>query len=66
MDSNSILSIVAIVVSIMGSILAVINHKRVRSNCCGRVLTTSLDIEDTTPPKDLSIKVPTLPPSPKP
>ena len=65
MDSNSILSIVAIVVSVLGSIVAVINHKRVRSNCCGRVITTSLDIEDTTPPKDLAIKVPHLPPSPK-
>jgi hypothetical protein len=66
MDSNSILSILAIVVSVMGSILAIINHKRVRSKCCGKELSTSLDIEDTTPPKDLAIKIPTLAPSPKP
>lgn len=62
MDSNSILSIVAIVVSIGGTILAVINHKRVRSNCCGKEITASLDVESTTPP---NIKVPPLPPSPK-
>jgi hypothetical protein len=51
MDQNGILSIVAIVVSIGGSILAVINHKRVRSTCCGKVLDVSLDVENTTPPK---------------
>lgn len=25
------------------------NHKRIRSNCCGRACVTSLDVEDTTP-----------------
>jgi hypothetical protein len=54
MDSN-ILSIISLVVSVFGSILAVINHKRIRSNCCGKELTTSLDIESTTPP---NIKIP--------
>jgi hypothetical protein len=62
MDSNGILSIVAIVVSIGGTILAIVNHKRVRSNCCGKILTASLDVESTTPP---NIQVPPLPPSPK-
>jgi len=62
MDSNGILSIVAIVVSIGGTILAIVNHKRIRSNCCGKVLTASLDVENTTPP---NILTPPLPPSPK-
>jgi hypothetical protein len=76
MDSNSIMSIVAVVISIGGTILAVINHKRIRSNCFGKKLEISIDVENTTPPKekedqnDLKIKVPRrpndvgLPPSP--
>jgi len=62
MDSNGILSIVAIIVSIGGSIIAIINHKRIRSNCCGKEIIASVDVESTTPP---NIKVPPLPLSPK-
>jgi len=25
------------------------NHKRIRSNCCGKPCVTSIDVEDTTP-----------------
>lgn len=50
MEDNSIMAIAALVVSIGGSVMAVINHKRIRSNCCGAKLETSLDIESTTPP----------------
>jgi hypothetical protein len=51
MDSNTsaALSIGALIVSIGGSIIAVINHKRIRSNCCGAKTEVSLDIENTTP-----------------
>lgn len=49
MDSNSILSIVAIVVSVGGTILSIINHKRIRSNCFGKKIEVSLDVENTTP-----------------
>jgi hypothetical protein len=62
MDTNFLLSLISIVVSIGGTILAIINHKRIRSNCCGKVMTASLDVESTTPP---NITVPPLPPSPK-
>jgi hypothetical protein len=34
-----------------------INHHRVRSNCCGKQLVASIDIETTTPP-DLKIRIP--------
>lgn len=75
MNSDTILSIVAIVLSVGGTILAVINHKRIRSNCFGKKLEVSLDVESTTPPKkenvdDLKINIPKrpigvgLPPSP--
>lgn len=72
MDQNGILSIVAIAVSIGGTILAVFNHRRVRSHCCGKDIVASIDVESTTPPNDdLKIKIPVkpeginLPPSPE-
>lgn len=37
--------------AIVGSIYTALNHKRVRSNCCGKVLEASLDVENTTPVK---------------
>jgi len=58
MDSTqtSIVAILGLVVSIFGSFLAAINHRRVRSNCCGHPIVMSVDVESTTPP--LSIKIP--------
>lgn len=54
MDSttSSALAIGSLIVSLGGSILAVINHRRIRSNCCGTKTEVSLDIEATTPPKE--------------
>jgi len=51
MDSttSSALAIGSLVVSLGGSLLAVINHRRLRSNCCGAKAEVSLDIENTTP-----------------
>jgi len=49
MDQNTILSIIAIVVSVGGTILAVINHKKIRSKCGEKVLEASIDITNTTP-----------------
>jgi len=51
MDGSEIASYVAIAVSTATAIYGVVNHKRVRSNCFGRKLEVSLDIESTTPPK---------------
>jgi len=60
MDTTGILSIVAIVTSVGGTILALVNHTRVRSMFCGKKLEVSLDVEKTTPPSDkLEIKIPT-------
>lgn len=55
MDTSGIVATMALVVSVGGSIIAVINHKRIRSSCCGRKLDVSVDIENTTPPQ---IKIP--------
>jgi hypothetical protein len=51
MDSttSSALAIGSIVLSVVGSVAALVNHKRVRSNCCGKELSASLDVENTTP-----------------
>lgn len=59
MDENNILSVIAIVVSVGSAILGVFNHRRIRSHCCGKDLVASLDVENTTPPKDeLKINIP--------
>ena len=48
-SESAALSITAIVISVGGIILGAINHKRVRSTCCGKKMDASLDIETTTP-----------------
>ena len=35
-----------------------VNHHRVRSNCCGKEVVVSVDVEETTPPTVLKIKAP--------
>jgi hypothetical protein len=51
MDSttSASLAIGSIVISVIGSMVALVNHKRIRSNCCGKRTEVSLDIEETTP-----------------
>ena len=46
-NTNSILSVIALVVSVGGTIIGIINHKRIVSKCCGRKADLSLDIQDT-------------------
>lgn len=54
MDSNSITGYIAIGISAGGIILGIINHKFVRSKCCGKVLEASIDVGNTTPPNSSS------------
>lgn len=49
MDNGQVMGMVALIVSVIGTVIGVINHKRIRSTCCGKKLETSLDIENTTP-----------------
>ena len=51
MDSSTILGLVGFGVSIAGTIYAAVNHKRIRSRCCGKLLEASLDVDSTTPIK---------------
>ena len=57
MDDSGVVATTAIIISVVTSIVAVVNHKRIRSSCCGRKLDVSVDIENTTPPQ---IKAPTV------
>ena len=50
---SEILSYIAIDLSIVTTIVTTINHKRIRSNCCKKEISMSLDIENTSPPKIL-------------
>jgi hypothetical protein len=50
-DSGTILGTLAIVISAISTIIGVINHKKIRSHCCGKDLDMSIDIDATTPPR---------------
>ncbi len=50
-DTEIIMSGVALFIAVGGSILAIVNHKRLRSSCCGKSIVMSLDVESTTPPR---------------
>ena len=47
-----------VVLGIAYRIYLAVNHHRLRSVCCNRACTTSIDVEETTPSKDLKIKIP--------
>jgi hypothetical protein len=50
MDINSVLSMAALIVSIISMMMGIINHKKIKSKCFGHDLgETSLDITSTTP-----------------
>ena len=40
---------ISLVMMIIGSVIAAVNHRRIRSECCGRTGAVSLDIDNTTP-----------------
>lgn len=42
-------------------IYTAINHRRVRSTCCGKELSASIDVEDTTP-AEKSLRINSPPP----
>jgi hypothetical protein len=43
------------IVSIIVSILTYFNHRRFRSNCCGKKLEASIDVDQTTPPSSVRL-----------
>ena len=62
MDNSGIMAVVAVILSVGGTIVAIFNHKRLRSRCCcsEKEIVVSVDVENTTP-EDLKIKIPPKP-----
>lgn len=48
-DTTSILAYIGAAMGIASTVLGIVNHRRVRSNCCGIKTEVSLDVESTTP-----------------
>jgi hypothetical protein len=46
---DKIISYTAIALSVATAVIGVINHKRIRSNCCGKRGELSIDISPTHP-----------------
>jgi len=70
-DTTSILSYVGVALGLGSTLFTAINHRRVRSTCCGITTVSSLDVESTTPPvsksslpPDATTRDPNLPAKP--
>jgi hypothetical protein len=46
-DSLMIVSSLSGALALLATVIGIVNHKRIRSNCCGRKAEVSLDIENT-------------------
>jgi hypothetical protein len=62
MDNPYVSGVLGAIVTAIVGIIVKLNHKRLRSKCCGRNVDVSVDIDDTTPPpkkipKPIEIKV---------
>ena len=63
MDPNQIAGYIALAAVIIREVVAIFNHRRCRSNCCGRLAVVQLDVDSTTPPLQIkpltSVECPT-------
>ena len=50
-DTTTILAYVGTVMGVSSTLLGIVNHRRIRSNCCGHKTEMSIDVEATTPPE---------------
>lgn len=48
-QASQVGGILGIVITVVGVIYSAVNHKRLRSNCCGRKIDIAIDIESTSP-----------------
>jgi hypothetical protein len=55
--SGGIGAITVFVLGLAGWIYRTVNHKRVRSSCCGTKIEVSLDVEETTPTNRIDAEV---------
>jgi len=47
--STQIVSYISLALAVGGIVIGAVNHKRIRSSCCGKEQSISLDIETTSP-----------------
>jgi hypothetical protein len=50
-STTTVIAFSGFAVSVLTAVVGAINHKRIRSNCCGKTADLSIDIETTTPPR---------------
>lgn len=59
MDPSALVGViggyVAMALTILGAIYAAVNHKHIRSNCCGKRGEISLDIDTVTPKPSIQV-----------
>ena len=55
LDDTTLLSGAALIISVIGTVFTAINHKRVRSKCCGRTGEISIDVDSTRSPIKIEI-----------
>lgn len=60
--TTTVISFTGFAFSLLTMVYGAINHRRIRSNCCGRTLEASLDISATTPDgsRTVTASAPTL------
>jgi len=56
MDTGSALGISGLVFSILGIVYSAVNHKHIKSKCCGKEYDISIDIESTEDTKERETK----------
>lgn len=62
-SQGQILGALGFAISVVGTIIALVNHKRIRSTCCNRQFEASVSVDDMTPNsvRRLSVVPGTLP-----
>ena len=57
---GGIAGLLSLAMVVIEKIYQIVNHKRIRSNCCGTKTEISLDVENTTPPSEKPLLNPGL------
>ena len=57
MDTTQSLALTTVITSLVSifGYLVKLNHRRIRSKCCNKPCTTSIDVEETTPEPSITV-----------
>jgi hypothetical protein len=53
--SGGVGAVSVLVLGLLYKLYQIINHRRIRSNCCGKIFVMSVDIDETTTPRQNQI-----------